>query len=234
MLGERNEGNWYATAVDNSHTISTAFSALLDSYAQIQVEALSTTATLSFNYTGNAEDGFEYSNIKIRFRGALDCSLWSELNSESTIQGYGVMVSLGTSTEGYLGSNHFVDEYNDKLEANSNDVDAAIEDLCDGKKIKNFYNSVVGEGAISPFSNGVKTSWALAQSVSYSSSSTKLNVLTRDYVAIAYIRTSSGLVFFEETRLSVKDLAQQMIDSGDYAESPLAEPLNYLATLGNN
>ena len=200
--------------------------------AKTQIEALPTKTTLSFSPKGNAQSGFEYENIKIRFKGALSSSLWAELNGESEIKGFGVMVSLGTATEGYLGSKHFEDEYNDKLAAASGDVDAAISALIgNNTKIQNFYLSCPED---SPASNGEVLSWALPQSVSYSSSTTKVHVLTRDYVAVAYIRTNDGIVFFDEARVSVKDLAQQMIDSDDYDESSMGGSLYALAHIGEN
>ena len=197
--------------------------------AREQIEALETKTVLGYDYTGDAENGFEFSNLKIRFRGALDASLWAQLNSEETIQGYGVMVSLGTETAGYLGNEHFEDEYATKLEAASGNVDAAISALCDGTKIKNFYNNNSVE---SPFSNGVKCSWSLAQEVKYSVPANKVHVLTRQYVAVAYIRTNSGLVFFDETRVSVKDIATQMIASDQYDDSSMGGSLHHLAHLG--
>ena len=219
--------DWYANAVNVSSPISTAFSTLLDNYAQIQIEAAPTKTTLSFSYTGDVEHGFEFTNIKIRFKGALDSSLWAELNTKSEIKGYGVMISLDSTKDGYIGSKHFKDEYAAKLAANGNDVDAAISALIGtNTKIQNHYKSYADE---SPFSNGAKMSWALPQSVSYSSSTTKIHVLTRTYVAVAYIKTNDGLVFLDEARVSVKDLAQQMFDSGDYPD--LSEPLTYLKDL---
>lgn len=197
--------------------------------AREQIEALETKTVLGYDYTGDSDENFAFSNLKIRFRGALDCSLWAELNSEETIQGYGVMVSLGTSTEGYLGDRHFETEYATKLEAASGNVDAAISALCDGTKIKNFYNDNSVE---SPFSNGVKCSWSLAQEVKYSVPENKVHVLTRQYVAVAYIRTNSGLVFFDETRVSVKDIALQMIASDQYDDSSMGGSLHHLAHLG--
>ena len=225
------DGNGTAKAPAETYSITegVTFYAIWEDNARTQVEALPTKTVLGYDYTGDAENGFEFSNLKIRFRGALDCSLWAELNSEETIQGYGVMVSLGTSTEGYLGDRHFETEYATELEAASGNVDAAISALCDGTKIKNFYNDNSVE---SPFSNGVKCSWSLAQEVKYSVPANKVHVLTRQYVAVAYIRTNSGLVFFDETRVSVKDIAAQMIASDQYDDSSMGGSLHHLAHLG--
>ena len=225
------DGNGTAKAPAETYSITegVTFYAIWEDNARTQIEALPTKTVLGYDYTGDAENGFEFSNLRIRFRGALDASLWAQLNSEETIQGYGVMVSLGTSTEEYLGDRHFETEYATKLEAASGNVDAAISALCDGTKIKNFYNDNSVE---SPFSNGVKCSWSLAQEVKYSVPENKVHVLTRQYVAVAYIRTNSGLVFFDETRVSVKDIATQMIASDQYDDSSMGGSLHHLAHLG--
>ena len=210
-------------------TEDVTFYAIWEDAAQTKIEALNTRSLLSYSYTGNAEDGFAYSDVKIRFGGFITKSLWDELNEESTILSYGVMISLATTeVEGFIGSDTFKDRYVSAL-AEADSVDAAISAVCDGSKIKNFEFEVSDLPFLyeaTQYDVDEDTyAWNLVQKVNASTS------LQRTYVAIAYIKTSAGVVFLNESRVSPKSLAQSMLSSDDYSDDSLGGSLKYLAEL---
>lgn len=197
--------------------------------AQQKVECgITTSSAIRYNYVKNGENDFTITDAKIKFGGYVTKALWDELNAESPIQGYGVMISTADlDPDGYIGDEDFKTEYAIKLANASGDVDAAISALCDNTKIFNFPKSGVPylhEAANEVDYTEDTYAWNLVQSVNS-------DHLTRTYVAIAYIRTSTGLVFLEEERTSVRDIADRMVNSGDYDGSPLYESLDYLSNL---
>lgn len=206
---------WYAIWVDTAKT---------------KVEAIDTYSTLSYSCNNDGGD-FVYSNVKIRFGGYVTKALWDELNSDSEILSYGVMVSLEENeSQGFIGSRTFESAYASALAEAEGNVDNAINSLCSGGKIKNFSEDVAEmpylyEAALSENFDEDTYTWNIAQKVTSPSS------LTRVYVAVAYIRTADGIVFLNESRASAKSIAQDMIDSPEYDEDSFEGSLKYLADL---
>ena len=155
--------------------------------------------------------------------------LWDDLNAESTIEGYGVMISAAdTEPNGYIGNHTFKEEYATAIDLAGGDIDDAIDLLCDNTKIFNFSKTgtpYLYEAANSDEYDVDTYSWNLGQKINSPQN------LTRTYVAIAYIRTANGLVFLDEERTSVKEIAARMIAGPEYNEESLDGSLNYLANL---
>lgn len=174
------------------------------------------------------ESEYSFTNVKAKFGGYVTKALWDELNAESPIQGYGVMISTtDVDPVGYIRDKHFKSEYATAIELAEGNIDNAIGLVCNGTKILNFAKSgtpYLHEAANEANYTEDTYAWNLVQSINS-------DHLERTYVAVAYIRTNAGLVFLEEERISVKDIAARMISSGDYDESPLYGSLNYLANL---
>ena len=151
---------------------------------------------------------YTYDNLAIRFSGSVEEALWNRLHSESTIEGYGMLLS----TASFLNGDDLKDYY----------------DLADGVSVKNFDNTdTVHDPALKPtptLKNGYYV-WNLFKVVS-------LENATKDYVAVAYIKLANDeLVFLQQERISVKKLAQDLIAGLERDENSLGGSLNYLANL---
>lgn len=151
---------------------------------------------------------YAYSNLAIRFSGSVEQSLFEQLDTESGIQGYGMLLSTAT----FLNGDSLKDYY----------------DLADGTAVKNFDNTdTVHEPALKPtptLKDG-RYVWNLFKRVS-------LAKATEEYVAVAYIKLDNDeIVFLQQESASVKSLAQDLIASGERDENSLGGSLNYLANL---
>ena len=151
---------------------------------------------------------YTYDNLAIRFSGSVEEALWNRLHSESTIEGYGMLLS----TASFLNGDDLKDYY----------------DLADDVSVKKFDNTdTVHDPALKPtptFKNGYYV-WNLFKTVS-------LENATKDYVAVAYIKLANDeLVFLQQERTSVKKLAQDLIAGPERDENSLGGSLNYLANL---
>lgn len=171
---------------------------------------------------------YTYSDTAIRFGGLIETSLWETLDSESSISGYGVMLS----TPEYLSSNTIEDKYNAAL-ASEGTIDAAITTITSGSNIKNFYLELNGERlhpaeALDNQKEGMDGDfyiWNLYKSVAESN-------LTKGYTAVAYVTTAThGIVFLNETTVSVKSIANNLINSDSFDEKSFDGSLNDLANL---
>ena len=151
---------------------------------------------------------YTYDNLAIRFTGSVEEELWDRLHSESTITGYGMLLS----TETFLNGDDLKDFY----------------DLADGSAVKNFNNTdTVHDPALKPtptLKDGNYV-WNLFKRVS-------LVKATDTYVAVAYILLDNDeIVFLQQESASVKSLAQELIAGPDRDENSLGGSLNYLANL---
>ena len=181
------------------------------------------------------EASFTYTNTAIRFGGFIKKSLWNRLETESSIQGYGVMLS----TADYLGANSIEDKYNTALTASSGDIDAAVTSICTGNNIKSFYTALTIDDL-----SGLKTSPSSATNEQKGETSRSFYIwnlykevstanLKKVFTAAAFVRVASEIVFLEETSASVKGLAGDVIDdvSNDYGEVSFEGSLYDLAHL---
>ncbi len=151
---------------------------------------------------------YSYDNLAIRFSGSIEEELWDRLHSESTITGYGMLLSTAT----FLNGNDLKDYY----------------ELADGSTVKNFDNTdTVHNPTLKPtptLKDGYYV-WNLFKRVS-------LAKATEEYVAAAYIKLNNDeIVFLQQESASVKSLAQDLIAGPDRDENSLGGSLNYLANL---
>ena len=151
---------------------------------------------------------YSYDNLAIRFSGSIEEELWDRLHSESTITGYGMLLSTAT----FLNGDDLKDYY----------------ELADGSAVKNFNNTdTVHDPALKPtptLKDGYYV-WNLFKRVS-------LAKATEEYVAVAYIKLNNDeIVFLQQESASVKSLAQDLIAGPDRDETSLGGSLNYLANL---
>ena len=180
----------------------------LDFETQYRYIGIKATAALYLESIDIVWQSFTYSNLAIRFSGSVEQSLFEQLHTESTITGYGMLLSTAT----FLNGDDLKDYY----------------ELADGSAVKNFDNTdTVHDPALKPtptLKDGYYV-WNLFKRVS-------LVKATEEYVAVAYIKLNNDeIVFLQQESASVKSLAQDLIAGPDRDESSLGGSLNYLANL---
>ena len=181
-------------------------------FAKEQIaSSVSTQTSLAYtNYTDNGNGTFSYENLGIRFGGTLSSAMWSRLDDESDIEGYGV---LFTSFE-YLNAQVDKDLKNYYASA-------------DGTNIMKYTNAnTVHEPAAkaTPTMVNGNYTWRLYFRVS-------ADAFVKEYVAVAFIIIDGEVVFFDSVKASAGKLAYDLIDSGEYAAGDLGGSLKYLADL---
>ena len=176
---------------------------------------LTTRSSLAYHYSKDGEGNFAFTSLYLRFGGIIAKDLWDLLDDESEIVAYGELYS----TAEYIGANELKTYYA------SADSDDSVE--------KKYYEVTADPASLPVLFNdseymGVTDDyyvWNLRKSVSEAN-------YTTVYSSVAFIVTNNnGVVFLQETRKSVKSVAQDLIDGPDYNVSSLDGSLNYLATL---
>lgn len=161
---------------------------------------------------------YNYSKVALRFGGSIDPSLWGDLNEQSTILSYGVMISSSASIASRYQSNNGV-----------------LEEV-EGKNYKQVVSTdirVYTTELATPSSHPVADAngdygWNLYVGMENASNSD----LTRNYTAVAYIMTNEGIVFFGETTKSAAQLAYELAHGTTAdADNNLEGSLNNLADL---
>ena len=150
---------------------------------------------------------YTYSDVSIRFGGYLSQDLW---NSLGNIEGFGVLaasediVNESVPFSNYMASAVQPVEYvNPTLDIV--DYYKPIEDMMPAVDGDNYY-------------------WNLFLRIS------EMNFDTY-YIAAAYIKASTGYVFFKETKYSVKSLASDYINNRGYADTIAGGSLANLANI---
>ena len=178
--------------------------------AQTTIEnSYSTRATLSYGYTKLGENSFTFDDVAIRFGGLISVDLWNRLNTESTITGYGVMLSTTahvTANGGQLKN----------LSINGSTVVGFEKRVPEDKEHPVLANAAQKGNLVGDY-----YIWNLYNNVPESFFTTSLT-------AVAYIKTSSGNVYFEQVTVSVQSIANSMVVGG---ADTLEGSLNYLAEL---
>lgn len=202
-----------------------------------------TNSTLRYSYSKN-DEAYSFSKVAVRVGGLISASLWDSLNTQSNIQGYGVILS----TADYLDTNTIKGLYDLALTIYEGDVDEAMDATCDQTNIKDFYTSLESKGQSHPDEAnasqkgslvGTYYIWNLYKHVMDSeeglTESQIKQKLMKNYVAVAYIKTANdGIIFMDEIQVSAKSLAQGMIDADpddDITASSYNGSLGYLAGL---
>ena len=157
---------------------------------------------------GGSATTYEYSNVSIRFGGIVEQDLWSDLDNEQSIEGFGVMIA----TDDVIHENAKIkdsyqsaipDEENPNVTEHIVDYFIPVEDL----------NTIMGVDGDNYF-------WNLRYSITD---------FKQEYVAVAYIKTTSGYVFMKQSRFSVKTLAQYYINVLNYNATTAGGSLANLA-----
>ena len=179
------------------------------------IEAIETRSSLAYHYSKDGEGNFTFANLYVRFGGIITESLWNALEEESHIIGYGELYS----TADYLGANQLKNYYS-TAESNSNIEIHSYEITSDPESYPVLYNDSEYQCVTDDY-----YVWNIRRSVLEEN-------YTEVYASVAFIITQDdGVVFFEETRKSVKSLAQDLLDGPNYNEDSLSGSLNYLANL---
>lgn len=152
----------------------------------------STTQTqLSYRYTGNAQDGFEYSDISIRFGANITKALWDELDTnEHLISGFGVIIADGD------------------LVTNAADMAEAMNDKVSSTVTTTFTQEVYAIDYFVPVANMASTIgedannyfWNLRWAIDEAN-------MDKMYSAVAYIKVGDEYVLMNMARESVETLA---------------------------
>ena len=158
----------------------------------------STTQTqLSYRYTGNAQDGFEYSDISIRFGANITKALWDELDTnEHLISGFGVIIADGD------------------LVTNAADMAEAMNDKVSSTVTTTFTQQVYAIDYFVPVANMASTIgedannyfWNLRWAIDEAN-------MNKMYSAVAYIKVGDEYVLMNMARESVETLALDYLTS---------------------
>ena len=160
---------------------------------------------------GGSATTYDYTDVSIRFGGVVEQDLWSDLDTNShIIQGFGVMIA----TDDVVGENAKIkDSYQSAIPDEENpDVSEHIVDYF--IPVANL-NTIIGVDGDNYF-------WNLRYSITD---------FTQKYVAVAYIKTTSGYIFMKQSRFSVKTLAQYYINVLNYNANTAGGSLSNLANL---
>ena len=171
-----------------------------------------TRSSLAYHYSKDGEGNFTFTNVYLRFGGVITQNLWNALNAESAIVGYGELYS----TDSYLGVNE-LKSYYATADANANVEKSYFELISDPGPV--LYKNSEYQGVTDDY-----YVWNLRRSVSEANFKTV-------YASVAFIVTEDSVVFLKETRKSVKNAAQDLLDSPDYDNDSLNGSLKYLADL---
>lgn len=155
---------------------------------------------------------YEYSNVSIRFGGLLSQDLWNTLDgSNPAIEGFGVMIT----SENYMNENETIKdtEKNIVLAESNPDIDSNI--------VNHFMSK---EDMATPVVNGDNYFWNLFFRIS-------VDDLDKEFIAAAYIKTKTDIVFMNQVRYSTKTLAADYITNRGCNSETAAGSLSNLANL---
>ena len=231
LYNDSDKGDLLATLSKNQNNDNSVYEFESD-YKYIGIKATGALYIEELDVQWGVLPTYTYSKVGIRFIGSIAPALWDQLNSESTIEGYGIMYA----TAQYLNGDSIKDLY-DLARALEENVDAVFQTV-DGKsyktvadtEIKSFYTPLTQEKT-HPTEAGGNYIWNLFKDVDGTSDAE----LTKSYTAIAFIRTTNDeIVFLEDTTKSAAQLAQDYIDAdngcdGTYLEGSLGNLAGKLA-----
>lgn len=166
--------------------------------------------SISIEWGGSAST-CTFSNVSIRFGGLVDQELWDDLDTEETIEGFGVMIA----TDDVVPNNVFIKDFSDSAALAETDPDITEE-------IVDYYMAT--EEMTTPVISGTDYKWNLFHRID-------TNNLTTTYVAAAYIKTASGYVFMQQVKYSAKTLAQDYLDNRNCDNTTADGTLSRLANL---
>ena len=159
---------------------------------------------------GATQPTYTYSDVSIRFGGSLAQDLWSDLDTEESIDGFGVMIATDDVVDNEtqirdLSASAIPVESDPDISQDVVDYYIPVEDL----------NTVMGVSGDNYF-------WNLRYAITD---------YEQEYVAAAYIKTSLGYVFFKQSRYSVKAIAADYIANRGYDSTTAEGSLSNLANI---
>lgn len=174
------------------------------------IEHTASASALKFNYE-QIDASFTYTGVNIRFGGFISKTLWDQLDAESNIQGYGVMVADNST----LGGKTIKERYA-AAKTNENTVEQAINSICStysiGKVIVNIPDdkaspatATAEQKAFMGVDSGDYYVWTVRKSIG--------SGFTTKYNAVAFILIDGDIVFLDEVSLSAKDIATRDVPS---------------------
>ena len=166
---------------------------------------------IQIEWGGASSTTYTYSNVSIRFGAVIDKDLWDDLDTDSSIEGFGVMITTDDVISGALKIKDFWDS-----------ASPAEDDPIIDEEIVDYYMSL-SEMAVPP-ENGNNYVWNLFHRVSEIDFDTT-------FVAAAYIKTFTGYVFFKQVSYSVISLATDYLANRGYDSSTANGSLYRLANL---
>ena len=152
----------------------------------------------------NSASTFVYTDVGIRFGGFLSKALWDDLNEESEIEAYGVMLSINDGDDVKDFYTEITEtKLNPSLASTKQKEQQKVENVDDPYYVWNLYVKIPADQ------------------------------LTEDFTAIAYIATESEIVFFNEVTASAKSLAYDLLNdsTSGYDDSSFEGSLSNLANL---
>ena len=185
-------------------------------FAMTNETITSTVSRSSLSYHYSTDDGvsFEFTNVAIRFGCLINKGIFNAL---SNIEGYGVMVS----TDAYLGAAQLKTKYG----------------LDCGNNVKGFFKAIPDDKTEPDTANAAQKGELVGDYYvwNYYLTIPEAYYANTNFVAVAYIKTSSEVIFLQQSSpKSVKQLAADMMsaDPSTYNEDYLEGSLNKLAHWG--
>ena len=164
---------------------------------------------ISIQWTGTTTV-YDYSDVSIRFGGRLTQGLWNDLDTNNhIIQGFGVMIA----TDDVVSEDLEIKDFYESAVPDEEDPDVTEE-------IVNYY--MTKEEMATPVADGNEYYWNLFY---------RINNLKTTYVSAAYIKTTTGYVFFGQVRYSAKTLAADYIANRGYSSTIASGSLANLANI---
>lgn len=159
---------------------------IADNYEYIGIKSQSGAVYLEEIAIQWGDISYTYNDVAIRFGGRLSQELWGQLDRESTIEGYGILLS----TPEYLNGAALKTKF-----------DVATPE---GPQFKKFDANVSRD----PVEDGSDYYWNLYKRFPTS--------FVQEFVAVAYIRINGDVVFFNEVTASPKTAAKELINDKTY------------------
>ena len=184
---------------------------------------LESISALKFNYVEEVGDTYSYDETAIRFGGLISQNMWAQLNGESTIQGYGVLVAANSDLDGKTIRQRYYEAKTD-LNTVEDAIDSIHDDFDVGKKIVTSKpNPAVATSEQKEFLgvSGDYYIWTVQKPFGSN--------FTTSFNAVAFILIDGDIVFLEEVSLSAKDIATRDVPVDD--QDTYYEPIHYMANM---
>ena len=183
--------------------------------AKEKTSRLDTQYLLGYHYSKVDENPFEFSNVTLRLSGFISVDLWNALDAECDIEGFGIMFAETDN----LTDVSIKEWYEYALDEANGDIDDAIESL--DSFIGNSYVELSPSKANPSSATTLqKADLGVGAGENYFIWNHKELIsaedLDKEFSAIAYIRIDGELIFLQETTMSAKQAAINLLASGIY------------------